>query len=99
MKFKTKNDKKKLAEENINLFFGFVEKNFNKDYEKFYIKNIKEISKRFNMRLTREQKLKFCKKCNTFLTVKTREIRANKFTKTIDYVCKNCGYQRRFRYN
>lgn len=87
---------KSLAEENLNYFFSLLEKRFFPEYDKFYIKEIKRISQSFNIRLKREEKLKFCKKCETYLDSKTLEIRINSGSK--DYICKNCGSVRKFRF-
>lgn len=87
-----------LAKENIDFFFKLLEKRFNPDFDKQYIKEIKRLSQGFNIRLTREQKLKFCKKCEIFWNTKTRDIRLNKNNKCKEYICKECGTIRRFQY-
>lgn len=89
---------KKLAQENINLFFKLLETRFRPNFDNKYINEIKKLSQGFNIRLKREEKLKFCKKCNTYLDTKTREIRLNSTLKTKEYICKNCGTIRRFKY-
>ncbi len=98
MKQSLKQLKTQLANENINYYFKLLDNRFRPEFDNKYIQEIKKISQAFNIRLTREQKLKFCKKCNTYQTTKTREIRLNQTTKTKDYICKNCGYTRKFKY-
>lgn len=93
-----KNHKRDLAKENIEFYFDLLEKRFLPEYDPKYIKEILRFSKGFNIRLTRDQKLKFCKNCHIFWDINTREIRLNPQTKTKDYTCKNCGFTRRFRY-
>lgn len=97
-----KKDRKKiqlaLAKENMDIFFDLLEKRFRPDFDKEYIKEILRFSTGFNLRLTREQKLKFCKKCHIYWNVDSREIRFNSKTFTKEYICKNCGFIRRFRY-
>jgi RNase P subunit RPR2 len=95
-------DRKKLqlnyAQKNIDFFFSLLEKQFNPNFDKFYIREIKKLSQSFNIRLKREEKLKFCKTCEIFWNAKTREIRLNDKTKCKEYICKNCSYVRKFKY-
>lgn len=93
-----KNIQKELAQENINFFLKLLENKFNPLLDNKYINEIKKLSQGFNIRLKREEKLKFCKKCDTYLSTQTREIRLNPNTKTKEYICKNCGYTRKFKY-
>lgn len=95
-------DKKKLqtkyATENLEHFFNLLEKRENLNFDQKYIQEIKKISQGFNIRLSKEQKLKFCTKCETYWDNKTREIRLNSILKTKEYICKNCSNVRRFKY-
>lgn len=86
------------AKSNIKHFFAILDKNINSKYEKSYIKEIIKISQAFNITLKREEKLKYCKKCHTIWTTKTREIRLNANLKTKEYICKRCDYVKRFKY-
>lgn len=98
---KTKERKKvqlNFAEQNIEIFFNLLDKRFKPKFDKHYIREIKKISQSFNIRLKREEKLKFCRKCETYWNSETREIRFNSKTHTKEYVCKNCGFIRRFKY-
>lgn len=88
----------KLACHNIDFFFDLLDNRFNCEFDKEYVKEIKKLSEGFNIRLKREQKLKFCRKCNSYLDISTREIRFNPKTFTKDYICKNCGCCRSFKY-
>ena len=96
-------DRKKIqfeyAKKNISYFFNLLDSRFKPKFDKFYIRDIKRLSQGFNIRLSREQKLKFCKKCNVFWNVNTREIRFNKDLKAKEYICKNCSYVKRFPYS
>lgn len=89
---------KQLANHNIEHFFLLLDKRFYPKYDEKYVKEILELSKSFNIRLTREQKLKFCKKCHVHWSANTREIRLNSMLKCKEYICKNCGFVRRFPY-
>jgi RNase P subunit RPR2 len=99
MKHKNKKELQiQYAKLNINNFFNLLDKRFYPDYDKIYIKEIQKLSQGFNIRLTREQKLKFCKKCNTYMDSNTKEIRFNPKTKTKDHICKICQNTKKFRY-
>jgi RNase P subunit RPR2 len=96
-------DRKKLqnkyAKNNLNKFFTLIETRFYPKMDSNYINEIKKISTSFNIRLTREQKLKFCKKCNTYLNINTKIIRINPKTCSIEHICKNCGHIKRFKFS
>ncbi|MCA9495739.1 MAG: hypothetical protein KC589_02255 [Nanoarchaeota archaeon] len=87
------------AKKNINFFFKLLDSRFRPDFDKYYIKEIKNISSSFNIRLSREQKLKFCKNCNIYWNTQTRIIRLNSNKKTKEYICKNCNFKRNFIYS
>jgi len=89
---------KELGNQNINFYFNLLETRFEPKYDKYYIKEIQKISQGTTIRLNREQKLKFCNKCFTYMNVKTQEIRLNSLFKTKEYICKNCGNIKRFKY-
>ena len=87
-----------LAKKNIEFFYNLLETRFNSEFDKNYIEEIKNLSEGFIIRLSSEQKIKFCKKCNTYWDITTREIRFNSITKNREYICKNCGFTRKFKY-
>lgn len=93
-----KNIQKELGQKNIEHYFKLLENRFEPEYNKFYIKEICKLSEGFTIRLTREQKLKFCKKCFTYMNTKTQEIRLNSMLGAKEYICKNCGNVKRFKY-
>ena len=86
------------AKKTINKYFELIKNNFNSDFNKSYISEIKKTSKSFNIRLTREEKLNFCNKCEIKWDVNSREIRLNPSLNTKEYICKYCGYTRKFKY-
>jgi RNase P subunit RPR2 len=98
---KTKDRKKiqrELGQNNINIFFNLIKNNFKPEFHTTYVSEVKKLAQSFNIRLSREEKLKFCKKCNTPWNTKTREIRLDSKTRTKNYICKSCKYIRRFKY-
>ena len=86
------------AKKNISFFFKLLDDRFYPKLDKYYIREIKRLSTGFNIRLKREEKLKFCKKCNSYWDSNSREIRLNPNLKTKEFICKNCGFVRRFKY-
>lgn len=90
----------KFAKENILFYLDLLKRNFNEDYSQQYINEIIKLSTGFNIRLTREQKLQFCKKCKIVWNVnlKNVKIRLNPKTRTKQYICQNCGFKRNFKY-
>lgn len=89
---------REYSNKNIEFFFSLLESRFRPEFDKRYILEIENLSKSFNIRLKREQKLKFCKKCKCFLNSESREIRLNPKNSCVEHICKNCGFVRRFRY-
>lgn len=86
------------VKKNIEKYFELLQKRFEPSFDEKYIKEIINLCSSFNIRLKKEDKIKFCKKCNTYFNIQTREIRFNNLTKTKDYICKNCGFTRKFPY-
>jgi len=65
------------ARKNIDFFFNLLETRFYPKFDKLYVLEIKRLSQGFNLRLNREEKLKFCKNCNSHFNSKSRLIRFN----------------------
>ena len=95
-------DRKKLqlelAKNNLDKFFGLLETRYCPEMDKNYIREIKRITEGFNIRLKREQKLKFCKKCNSHLNIESKKIRINPKTCAVEHICNNCGDTRRYKF-
>jgi len=89
---------KEFANKNLKIYFNLLETRFKPEYDSLYIKEILKFTRNFNIRLNREDKLKFCNKCFTYLNSKTKEIRLNSENKCVEHICKNCGNTRRFKY-
>lgn len=90
--------KLEYAKQNINFFYNLLDKRFCPSKDFFYIREIKRLAQGFNIRLKREEKLKFCSKCNSYLDINSRSIRINPKTCCIEYKCLNCLNIKRFRY-
>ncbi len=89
-----------IAEERIQILFSLAEKEFKKypDRSKRYIELARKIGLRYNIRLPKELKTKFCKKCNSLLTALTKQVRIDNKSKTIAVKCLNCGEIYRYPY-
>ena len=92
---------KQYAQSALDFYFNKLEEEFSSippQYQQLYVKEIIKLQTSFNIKLKRERKLKICKKCYTFQNSTTQRIRLNQKLKTKEYICKNCGNSRRFRY-
>ena len=83
----------KIAKERIEILFNLAEKELkNPERGRRYVELARKIGMRCNVRLTPEQKRKFCKKCNQLLIPKkTCEIKTNPQKKLMEIKCLNCG--------
>lgn len=90
----------KIAEERILILFDLAEKEFKKypERSKKYIQLARKIGLRYNVRLSKELKRKFCKKCNSLLTASNKQVRVDSKTKTVAIKCLSCGKMYRYPY-
>lgn len=89
-----------IAKERIEILFSLAEKKvLNKEFDlaKRYVKLARKIGMRYNVRLPKEYKRKFCKNCNSyFLSSVNCQVRLKKNKVVI--LCKNCNSYTRFPY-
>jgi len=102
MRIRTKKPEwqKKIAEERIQILFDLAEKEFKKYPERSsrYVELARKIGLRYNIRLPKETKRKFCKNCNTLLKPGlTSKIRFQNKTLTIKCVVCNKIYRYRVK--
>ena len=84
----------KIAKERMNILFELAKKEMEKNPERSrrYIQLMRKIGLRYNVRIPREIKRKFCKKCNSLLIPgKTARIRTSRKTKTVNIKCLVCN--------
>jgi len=91
-----------IAKERIDRLLELAKEEFNKNpgRSRDYIKLARKIGMRYNVRLKKEQKQSFCKKCNQLLIPKKTsivEIDSKKKSKIIK--CLNCGNIYRYPHN
>jgi len=93
--------RKKIACERVNVLIKEAERMWEKDKElsRKYVKRAWAIKLRFKLKLSKELKTSFCKKCfAVWIPGKTVDIKFNQREHIIEYVCKECGYKKRFKY-
>jgi len=93
-------DKKTIAKERVEILLDLAEEEFFKHPErsKRYLQLVDKIRMKVNLRLTKEQKKRFCKKCHTlWIKGKTLEIKKGaKGRRGPDiYICMVCGAERK----
>jgi len=93
-----RNNEKQIAINRIRYLYKRALEVFEKDQElsKRYIKILLEIKKKYKIKNIKWLRNKFCKRCYTvWIPGKTLSIRIRKGR--VIYVCKNCGYVKRFK--
>ena len=64
-----------------------------------YLRLLWKLVQKYKVRLTREQKLSFCKRCFTlWIPGKTVEVSFDQRNSVLQYRCKKCGFTRRLKY-
>ncbi len=86
---------RKIANERIRILIEKAEKMKFEDYElaKRYIKLAKKISMKYRVRIPKELKIKFCKKC--LYPYKLDKFRVRVRKSRVIITCLNCGFERR----
>ena len=93
---------KQLALKRISRLFELAEQQAKGKPEraKRYVKLARLLSSRYNTPITRELKLKFCRKCGAlWIQGKNVKVRANSRTRMIEYSCLECSTKRRVGYS
>jgi ribonuclease P protein subunit RPR2 len=91
-----------IAKERIERLLELARDEFDKKPERSrdYIKLARKIGMRYNVRLKKEQKRTFCKKCNQLLIPeKTSKVEIDSKKKLKIIKCLNCGNIYRYPYN
>ena len=85
---------RRIARERIKILLDLAKKEAKKNLERSrrYVQLARTIGKRYNIRLTREQKASFCKACNTpLIPGYTAKVWLDPKTKTIVIKCLKCN--------
>ncbi|RLI76304.1 ribonuclease P [Archaeoglobales archaeon] len=86
---------KKIANERINILIEKAEKTKLEDYElaRRYVELARKISTKYKVRIPKELKIKFCKKC--YYPYKLGKFRVRIRKSRVIITCLNCGFERR----
>lgn len=97
---KKRNSDKELAIEKIKTLFSEAEKQFSKNpkLSNRYVDLARKISMKFNIRMPKELKRKFCKHCYSYL-VPDKNCRVRIHKSRVIYSCLNCKKFMRFSLN
>ena len=94
--------RKKIARERIQILFREAEKAAKKDRFKLadrYVELARKIGMRYNVRIPRELKRRFCKYCHAYLYPgKTAEVKIDSEKKIVKIKCLKCGGTMNFPY-
>ncbi|MCD6381752.1 MAG: hypothetical protein J7L43_02120 [Candidatus Aenigmarchaeota archaeon] len=94
--------RKKIAKERIQILFEEAEKAAKKDRFELadrYVELARKIGMRYNVRIPRELKRRFCKYCYTYLYPgKTAEVKIDSKKKVVKVKCLKCGKVMNFPY-
>jgi ribonuclease P protein subunit RPR2 len=91
-----RSEQRKMARERMNILLSQAKDEFSSDrsLSKRYVTLAREIGMRYNVRLTKKDKLEICKKCNSFLVPgESCRVRTHKLRVVI--TCLECGSVRR----
>jgi len=93
---------RRIAKERIRILFELAEKEFKAHPERSrrYIQLARKIGLRYNVRLSKELKRKFCKNCNSLLIPGfSSRVRIKSKEKIVEVECLNCGKIYRYPYS
>jgi ribonuclease P protein subunit RPR2 len=91
----------KIAKERIQILLSLAEKEFKKHAErsKRYVELARKIGLRYNVRIPKELKRKFCKNCNSLLIPGiTSKVRLDSKRKSLSIKCLKCEKIYRYPY-
>lgn len=91
----------RIASERVGILFGEAEAAFEKHPErsKRYVKLARKIGMRYNVRLTKDMKAKFCRACSSLLKPGVNcRVRARKDRQAVVVTCLECGSVSRHPY-
>jgi ribonuclease P protein subunit RPR2 len=91
----------KIARERINILFEKAEKEFgrNPEFSRRWVGMAKKIATRYNIRIPKELKRRFCRKCSRFLVPgENCRVRTSPKQQAVIVNCLGCGNIMRFPY-
>lgn len=100
MRKKEREKVKKIAEERIEILLKLADERTKKgdfDLAKRYVELARKIAMKCNVRFKKEQKIKVCKKCSTYLLHSVTS-RVRVYKGRVIITCLNCGSIKRYPY-
>lgn len=91
-----------IAQERIGLLFRQADLEFSKHPERSdrYVELARKIGMRYNVKIPKELKVRFCGKCKRFLVPgRNATVRSNARTESMEMKCHSCGDVTRFPYS
>ena len=91
----------KIARERIRILFDLAEKEFGRHpgRSKRYVELARKIGMRYNVRLTKGMKMRFCPKCLSYLKPGVNcRVRTKKDRQAVILTCLGCGFVSRYPY-
>jgi ribonuclease P protein subunit RPR2 len=91
----------KIARERIRILFDLAKKESGSHPERSrrYVELARKIGMRYNVRLTRGMKMRFCPKCLSYLRPGANcRVRTKKDRQSVILTCLECGFVRRYPY-
>ena len=64
-----------------------------------YVFLARKLAMKYNVKMEREQRRKFCHKCYHYLHAKNLKVRTNPKTKAVEITCLDCKHVNRYPYN
>ena len=92
---------KRIAKERVEILFELAEKEFKKypERSKRYVELARKIGMRYNVRLTRKMKMRFCRRCLSYLKPGVNcRVRTRSDRKSVILTCMECGHVIRYPY-
>lgn len=88
-------DRRKIAQERIEILLEESEKAYRNeelDLMRRYLEIMENIKEKYQIRLSKKQKSKYCSKCRTILIPgETSKVRTHSKDEKITYTCTECG--------
>ncbi len=88
---------RKIALERIEILFELAEKAENKLADR-YVYLARKIAMRFNLKLLKSLKQKFCHHCYIYFKPDRVTVRTNAKNKVVEHTCSSCGKVTRYGY-
>jgi len=98
---KEKRDQQDIALERIRRLFslaGGEAKAGESELAQSHVLLARSVGTRYNVRIPREFRFKYCKYCSSYLTAETGRFRLNSKERTVEVKCLKCGRIMKFSY-